>query len=137
MVEGQRIVIDAMDMRIAESLRETFALWEHGALNRGDLEERIFTLATETNIDKVLSRLPAPWADVLLAQLQGWAEGPDREPLFIFGGIYAYETEPNPLKAAEMRRELEEQQAADVKHFKEVILPIIRTWWAKRTSTAR
>jgi len=129
---GQRLVIAPVDIAIDSSLRETLAFWEDGLLARGEMEDRLFELVIKTDIDKVLARLPQPWHDAVLKNLQSWAEDEDREPITIFGGIYKYEMEPDPAKAAEMKREVQEEQAADTKHLKEIVIPMIRDWWIKR-----
>ncbi|HRI71001.1 MAG TPA: hypothetical protein PK156_42510, partial [Polyangium sp.] len=130
-------IVDSIDCDIIAGVREVVAFWDDGMLARGEVEDRFFELATKTDIDKVLARLPAPWHDAVLAHLQWWAEAGDSEPITIFGGIYTHETEPDPMKAAEMKREVKDQHAAEAKHFKEFVLPAIRNWWAKRKNADR
>lgn len=129
---GQRLEIVSVDKLIVEGIQKILAYWDDGLLTRGEIEDRLIELATRTDIDKFLAKLPAPWHDLVLAQLQRLAESESDEFITIFGGIYSNELMSDPEKAAELKRELKEQQALEAEQFKNIVLPMIRNWWAKR-----
>lgn len=50
----------------------------------------------------------------------------------VFGGIYAYEVEPDPVKRERMKAEVEAEQAAESEFFDTVVRPKIKAWWSQR-----
>jgi len=108
--------------------------WEAAEFTRGEVNDLHFDLALHDGIEETLQFLDETWRADLVETLKHWAlADPDAEPFHIFGGIYAYEREPDPAKAASMRREVEEARAAEVTYFLTVIRPRIDDWWRRRS----
>lgn len=109
--------------------------WDTGALTRGAADKLYFDAAVFDGIDETLSKLDDPWRESLFTTLREWAlADPSEKPIRIFGGIYSYEMESDPEKAAQMRKEVEDRHAEEDAHFMNVILPDIRAWWEARRS---
>ncbi len=69
----------------------------------------------------------------MLEALEGWAKAsPSEKGVRIFGGIYAYELEQDPIKRAAMKAEVEADLAAEDEFFEAVVRPRIRTWWSQQ-----
>ena len=91
-----------------------------------------FDAAVYDGISATLSKLDGPWRDELFEAIERWAlADPAEQPIRIFGGIYMYEFESDPEKAARMRKEVEDRHAAEDAQFMTVIRPRIRAWWAE------
>lgn len=94
-----------------------------------------FDAAVEHGIDEVLALLEEPEREFVLDSLTLWALAPpDEKPCRVFGGIYKYEYDPDPEKAARMKREIQEGYDAEDRYFMEVTRPRIDTWWKRRNN---
>lgn len=114
-----------------EKIQQILAQWDDGLLARAEVQNRLFDLAVETDIDQVLAQLPEPWREELFEHLRRWAESDSDEPISIGGCVYSYQWEPDPVKADLMKKEVEDRQAAERERFKKVTLPAIRAWWSQ------
>ncbi|WP_441292592.1 hypothetical protein ACSRUE_21315 [Sorangium sp. KYC3313] len=113
------------------------ARWDEGSITMGEALDAYLDVAVDKGIDAVLDRLDETFRHELLQVLMGWAlAGPDPKIIRIFGGIYSYEREPDPIKAAQMKRDVEAMHAEEDAYFLDIALPRIRSWWAIRTGSA-
>ncbi|WP_437681450.1 hypothetical protein [Sorangium sp. So ce131] len=103
------------------------ASWDDGLLARGEVVSRLIDLLTPANVAEVVAATPDEWRTELVDHLRAIseAEGPR---VWICGGIYRYESEPDPVRRAEMKAEGERCRAAKEAHFDNVIRPAIRAW---------
>ncbi len=100
-------------------------------LTNGEVDSLYFDAAVFDGFDATLSKLDGPRRDALFETLQSWAlADPAEQPISLSCGIYAYEWEPDLEKAARMRREVEDERAAENAYFMNVIRPRINAWWA-------
>ena len=111
---------------VADQVAEVMALWEEGMLARGEVPSRLADLLTATNIDEVWAATPDAWRARLMEHLEGLGSG--HELMSIFGGIYAYEVEHDPVRRAAMKAEVEREKAARDAYVEQVIRPAVRAW---------
>ena len=114
----------------ADQVAEVMARWDEGMLARGEVPSRLADLLTATNIDEVWAATPDEWRARLMEHLEGL--GSDQELISIFGGIYAYEAESDPIRRAEMKAEVEREKAARDAYVEQVIRPAVRAWLRRR-----
>jgi|KBSMisStaDraftv2_1062788.scaffolds.fasta_scaffold2362633_1 hypothetical protein len=117
---------------VVAQVTEVMALWNDGMLGRGEVAPRLADLLTATNIDEVWAATPDEWRADLLKYLEGLAG--DGELISISGGIYMYEVEPDPVRRAEMKAEVEREEAARNAYIEQVIVPALRNWLRGRES---
>ncbi len=115
-----------------ERVQQILSQWDDGVLTRGEVQNCLFDLAVETDIDQVLAQLAEPWREELFEHLRAWAESDSDEFIDVCSCIYSYAWELDPLKAELMKKEVADRKAAEREHFKGITLPAIRTWWLRR-----
>jgi hypothetical protein len=120
---------------VADQVAEVMALWEEGMLARGEVPSRLADLLTATNVDEVWAATPDAWRAKLMEHLQGLAS--DHALMTIFGGIYMYEVESDPVRRAAMKAEVEREQAARDAYVEQVIRPAVRAWLRGRDLRGR
>ena len=117
---------DGREPTIADRVAAVIAEWNDGALANGEVTTRIIDLLTAANVAEVVAATPDEWRAELVRQLRDL--GSDGELIFIFGGVYRYELESDPVRRAEMQAEVERERAAENAHFEQVIRPAVRAW---------
>ncbi|WP_438016839.1 hypothetical protein WMF18_39585 [Sorangium sp. So ce315] len=128
---------DLQDATVDVCVAAVRARWDEGLITLGEAVDAHLDVAVHKGIDAVLDRLDEAFRRELLEVLEGWAlAGPSPEIIRIFGGIYSYQREPDPEKAAQMKREVEARHAEEDAYFIGVALPRIRSWWAARARSA-
>jgi hypothetical protein len=122
---------DASTASLDQRLAAVDAGWNQGVLTNGAVDSLYFDAAVFDGFDATLSRLDARRREALFETLQAWAlADPAEQPINLSGAVYAYEWEPDPEKAARMKREVDDAQAAEDAYFMNVIRPRINAWWA-------
>lgn len=128
---------DLQDATVDVCMAAICAWWDEGSITMGEALDAYLDVAVDKGIDAVLDRLDDTFRHELLQVLKGWAlAGPDPKIIRIFGGIHSYELEPDPIKAAQMKRDVEARHAEEDAYFVDIALPRIRSWWAIRTGSA-
>jgi hypothetical protein len=107
--------------------------WHSGRISFGEMKGLYFDVAVSMGIEELLSRIGEPWHDEVFEELKGWAlADPAARPIHVFGGIYAYELEPDPKVREEGCRRVKANEEAEADHFVAVIRPRIDAWWRQR-----
>jgi hypothetical protein len=119
-------------VKIAKEIAAIFVDWKSGELARWAVDNRIFELLTPTNIDEVVAATSGEWQRRLVEHLRGIAENEGGPPFSVFGGIYMYEVEQDPVRRAEMKAEIEREEDARAARFEETMGPAIRAWARRR-----
>lgn len=132
-----RLLQDLHDATADVCVAIVCARWDEGSITMGEALDAYLAVAVDKGIDAVLDRLDETFRYELLQVLEGWAlAGPNPEIVRIFGGIHRYEHEPDPMKAAQVKRDVEARYAEEDAYFVDIALPRIRSWWATRTGSA-
>lgn len=120
---------------VDDQLRAVEKAWTDGRLARGEADGLYFDVAVFGGIDEVLRKMPEAFRVRLLESLMAWATAPlagIEGSVRVFGGIYSYEVEHDPVKRAQMKAELEARHAAEDAYLVDVVQPRIIAWWMGR-----
>lgn len=111
-----------------EAIREA---WVGGNFARGEIDSLYFDVMVFEGFP--IDAVPEGFRDRVVESLKAWATAPeDEKGVRIFGGIYAYEVEPDPVKRAAMKAEVEAEEAAESLFFESIVRPRIKSWWSTR-----
>lgn len=116
-----------------KTIKEIQDHWAAGNISRGEAKTYYCDYVGESNnISKSLNEIPLDFRSDVYHSLRNTALYPaNEEVFFVMGGIYAYECESDPIKKAQMKKEVEDREKAKRDYYNNVIRPKIRAWWAK------
>ena len=106
--------------------------WEKGLYTGVETVGRLLGLAASYELDRIVDATPERLRQKLVERLMeiATAEGPYFQ---ISGGIYAFETEPDPVVRKRMWDEHQARVREDAKEFESVIIPAVKKWARKRS----
>lgn len=118
-----------------KTIKEIQEHWDLGLISRAEAESAYFDcVAQSDDINKAIEEIPSEFRFRVFYSLRDAALYPeDKEVFFVMGGIYSYELEKDPIKKAQMKKEVDDREKAERDHYNNVIRPKIRSWWAKRS----
>lgn len=116
---------------IEGQIKAVLEAWTSGNHARGEIDSLYFDVMVFEGF--AVERIPDGFRDRVLESLKAWALAPEEaKSVRVFGGIYAYEVEPDPVKRAAMKAKVEAEQAAENEFFDTVVRPKIKAWWSTR-----
>ena len=118
---------------IESELATILQTYEEGLLSNGEAISRLVDLAGLTDVDAVVSAVPAFLRGELTESLFAVAahEGPY---VLVSGGIYEYELETDPVRRREKLEAVQKARLHEQKQFDTIIRPKIRAWAQRHAS---
>jgi hypothetical protein len=119
-------------MDIPKRVAEIMAAWNAGKVNFAEVQTQLLDMVHDDTVDRVMDALPPEWRANMVEHFREYRNvTADTELITLFGGIMAWEHEPDPVARKRMQREEQDRREREMKHFREVTVPAMQRWLAK------